>query len=196
MVGDLWLRRTHGGPGFRGWLRRQVGDAITFLKHGRHLAYNHTMLELEGGLLMDPGRRVDLVDAESVLLDPFSSVLVVRYPWQPLERVTINAAGMKLVGARYSYFTALGHAFGRRVAAWIAKRDGATVICSEATAQVLAIATGFRFFQRHTTDELEPAAARPRDLAWTVVTDAGVVRHPWSLVVKTSHGKAVKYGVA
>lgn len=196
MVGDIWLTRNHGGPGLRGWLRRQIGDMITLIRPGRNLPWNHTMPELEGNQLLSAGPRVALEEAAGVLADKNLSVLVVRGDWDANERGLISQVGQRYVGFRYSYWTALGHAVSRRLAGWIARMDRRTVICSELTAEVLKVATGYRFTRRHSGELLEPDQVRPRDIAWSVSTSDGDIRPPWRLVVKTSHGKVVARGTA
>lgn len=191
MTGDIWLVRTHGGPGFRGWIHRQIGDMISLVRPGRQLPWNDTKLELDGGFLLDTGKRVRLTPADAVASDPYASVFVVRHDWSDMERDLLNQVGLTYVGKRYSYWTVLGHVVARKVAAAIARMNGDTVICAECTGAVVKRATGYRFLKRHSKQRLDPEYLRPRDIGWTVATDDYQVRAPWTRVLQTTHGKAV-----
>lgn len=196
MVGDLWFSRNHGGPGFRGWVRRQVGDLISLVRPGRHVPANHTALEVEGGFLVEAcAPRVRLVEGGRWAMNPYLTVWVYRPAlenyWNDEQKAAIARVGVTFVGRRYSYFTLLGHAFCRKWAAWIARRDGEAVICAECTAAIIREATGMVFRQRHTDKLLAPEEARPRDLFWTVAHDDGRERPPFKSVFHSSHGKVV-----
>jgi len=189
MLGDIWTSRTHGGPGFRGWVRRQISDMISLIKRGRHVPVSHTAIELEGGMLLDTGKRVRLVYADTWLEDPYRSVYVHRIELEPQQREAIFNQAIKLTGKRYSYMTALGHVVARWVAGAIAKLNDEDVICSEAVALVMFRGIGFRFKKRHGSEYLDPERCRPRDIWSTIAHDTGAGKIPWTLVKKTAHGR-------
>lgn len=192
MVGDIWTCRSHGGPGLAGWCRRQVADMISLIRPGRHVPVNHTALEVDGDRLLDAGKRVRLVDADTWREDPHRTVFVHRVEWAAQQKQQLVDEAMKTVGMRYSYLTALGHVVARSLAAWVAAWSQETVICSEVTARAIYRATGMKFRKRRSTQLLEPEQARPRDIFSTVAHDSGLGRPPFRLVRHISHGKKVK----
>lgn len=186
MIGDVYLVRDHGGPGLAGWWARQLHTLVTLIKSGRHTAYGHVAVEVSGGLVIDAGLSgIRFRDPQQWNSERFS-VAIVRRTLTASTRERFYANATSYLGRRYAVATMLAHLIGRRLAAWFARLDPETVICSELVAQLYAESDGYRFMQRLAPAvRLAPEAVRPRDVEWTT-RQAG---ERWECVMRTAHGE-------
>jgi uncharacterized protein YycO len=173
MIGDIWLTRTYGGPGFKGWLSRQMANAITFIKRGKpHTKWNHAALDVGEDFLIEATSKGVRVNPKSNYLDsPTHAVIVNRSEsLNKAHRDLILDAAMEWNGVSYSWLTVTGHLFGRKVAGWFARRNK-DKICSELVAEAYADGIMYRFLKRKSHKTLDPSKVRPRDIAYTMLTD-------------------------
>lgn len=185
MIGDVYLVRDHGGPGLRGWLRRQLHDLITLIRSGRHTGYGHVAVEVSGGLVLDAGwSGIHFRDPQKWNSERFS-VAVIRRPLEASARERLYARATSYLGQPYCPWTMLGHLLGRRVAGWLARLDPRTVICSELAAHLHLAADGYQFRRRMSADRLPAEQVRPRDIEWTTRRRY----EGWQAIYLTSHGQ-------
>lgn len=166
MIGDIWLTQYVG----KNKLSRFVGSAITFIKHGIHTEYSHTMVEVvvDGRemLVSAQGGKVRLVPPNVYSTGPYN-ISVRRKPGVPMlrrERVALEA--MYQTSLEYGYLTAGAHVLSRKVAAWFARRAPRKRICSQVVGYAY-LAIGHKFGKRMNYRPLHPDELRPRDIEWS-----------------------------
>lgn len=184
MIGDVYLVRDHGGPGWRGWLARQLHDMITLIRSGRHTGYGHVAVELDGGRVLDAGFRGISLRGTDAWDGSRYSVAVLQRFLDVGPRGRLVSLGRELNGKRYSWATLLAHLVGRNVADWVSRQSADDAICSELAARLHAHADGYRFRRRHSGERLAPGAVRPRDIEWT----GRQLDEGWACIKLTSHG--------
>lgn len=181
MIGDVWLTRSFGGPGWKGWLGRKFADAITYLKPGLHTEYNHAAMDVGDGRLIEAaGRGVVLTDKSSYLNSSRYLVAIYRpLGYNGSELNLLRDEAQNWIGVSYSWLTVIAQLGGRRFKRWIAgiSKDK---ICSELVATIYDNGLSYRFRKRHTNGVfLDPREVRPRDIAFTVEREVN-----WLLVWK------------